>query len=108
MSAALAVVHDPHHRQIHALLDELFTESLDHQSVREAPERLSALSANLGGLRPGQRMYTLRPEDDPLLLALWWPWNNGTRFSLRVGCHAAGEAAQALDPATALKASFEL
>jgi hypothetical protein len=107
-SAALAVAQAPQHTEVLTLLDELFTSSFDHTNIGKARGQVAPLSGQLGGLRPGQKMLSLDPEDDPLLFALWWPWGGGDRFSLRVGCNAESEAAQALDPVAVLKGCFEL
>jgi hypothetical protein len=104
-SVALAVAQAPQHTEVLTLLDELFTSSHDDVSIREAPGQIASLSANLGGLRPGQKMLTLDSDDDPLLFALWWPWGGGERFSLRVGCHAVADEA---DATTLLKGCFGL
>ncbi len=40
----------------------------------------------LGGLKPGQVLFTSDPAN-VFLLCAWWPWNNGKRISIRVACH---------------------
>jgi len=105
-SAALAVATDPQHHAVLAALEELFAERWDHQRVREAPARIARLCADCGGLRPGQLMLTLEPDDDPLLFVLWWPWGCGTKVSLRVGCEATADEARALEPLALLKRCF--
>ncbi|MBW2732433.1 MAG: hypothetical protein JRH20_08550 [Deltaproteobacteria bacterium] len=104
-STALVATQDPEHKEMLALLDELFTSSYDSASIRQAPEHIATLSAKLGGMRSGQRMFSLG-DGDPVLFGLWWPWDNGTRFSLRVGCHGTSDEAQALDPRALIQRSF--
>jgi hypothetical protein len=102
--AALCVVKSPRDQELLALVEELLPVHWDHESIRQAPRRILELSGARGGLRPGQKLLTTEPADDPLLFAAWWPWGGGTTFSLRVGCVAAGAAAEALQPEAVMRA----
>jgi hypothetical protein len=86
---AVGRVSAPDDAPLLGLLDECFPHNWDHQSIDGAPDVTRAIADSAGGLRPGQRLWTLDPADSPLLYAAWWPWGSGTTFSLRVGCIAA-------------------
>jgi hypothetical protein len=61
--------------------------------LASVPQRVRALVGKLGGLRPEQSLYT-REIEGALVWCAWWPWQSGTRFSLRI----AVDAATAVDP----------
>jgi hypothetical protein len=51
------------------------------KSIDTAPPELVATAARTGGLRAGQRLL----GGDRGLYALWWPWGNGEKLTLRIG-----------------------
>jgi hypothetical protein len=85
-SAALSVTKDPQHHKVIEVIEGLFPSVWTHETIQQAPERIVDLCDSWGGLRPGQRLFTFDPSDDPLLFAAWWPWGGGKTFSLRIGC----------------------
>lgn len=105
-SAVLAVAKDPRHQEVLALVEAQFPFPWDAASIKDAPPRIVKLSNAWGGLRPGQRLFTCDPGDDPLLFAAWWPWGGGTTFSLRIACGARSPEAKALDPLAAVRSCF--
>lgn len=95
---AVGRVSAPEHLAVLALLDSCFAHRWDHQDLREAPDMAREIADAWGGLRPGQRLYTLDPVAQPLLFAAWWPWGSGKTFSVRIGCvmPAGGETKEAM------------
>jgi len=57
----------------------------DAASFATAPESVRALGERCGELRPGQSLFTAAPVADMTLFAMWWPWGDGTRVSIRLG-----------------------
>jgi hypothetical protein len=49
-----------------------------------APQRVRALVGKLGGMRGDQSLFT-HEHEGTLVWCAWWPWQSGTKFSLRVG-----------------------
>jgi hypothetical protein len=68
-----------------SVLDTAVPVEWSSTTIADAPEAVSALAKRCGGLRPGQ---LLRSGDDVaglLLFALWWPWGDGSKVSVRFG-----------------------
>jgi hypothetical protein len=57
----------------------------DAASFATAPEDVRALSERCGELRPGQTLFTAAPADGMTLFAMWWPWGDGSKVSIRLG-----------------------
>ena len=55
------------------------------ESQAHLPERLAAIVARSGGLRPGQLAFCDTVHAGSMRFLLWWPWNNGSAASLRAG-----------------------
>jgi len=69
-----------------------------------APDVVARLIRRLGGLMPGQLLFTSSVERLPILYVAWWPWGNGLKISIRVGLFA--DASDVDVPAQRLKAWF--
>lgn len=108
LSAALASVEAPNDRDVLELVGAVFSDSWEHEDLEQAPESVRALASDWGGLAPGQRLFALDPASDPLLFAAWWPWGNGTTFSLRVGCAARSAEAEETDAVAMLRGWFSV
>jgi hypothetical protein len=50
-----------------------------------APDEVRALSERCGEVRPGQALLTASPVAGMLLFAMWWPWGDGSKVSIRLG-----------------------
>ena len=64
----------------------LFDVPWDVKTVTDAPAQVQVIKQQLGGLMPGQRLYTRLLKTGPLVFGAWWPWGNGQKISLRIGC----------------------
>jgi len=103
---AVGRVSDPEHLAVLALLDDCFPHSWDHQTIAETPKVVREIAAAWGGMRPGQLLYTFDAAESPLLFSAWWPWDSGTTFSMRVGCHMSAEGDAQDDMAKRLRSLF--
>jgi hypothetical protein len=45
------------------------------------------INSHLGGLMPGQLLFTSDPNQDALIFCAWWPWGDGKTISIRVGLY---------------------
>lgn len=50
-----------------------------------APAEVRALSERCGEVRPGQALMTASPVAGMILFAMWWPWGDGSKVSIRLG-----------------------
>jgi hypothetical protein len=57
----------------------------DRTNIDVAPGLVKDITRGLGGLKPGQILYTSDPAVDAVLFGAWWPWNNGKKISIRIG-----------------------
>ena len=57
----------------------------DAASFATAPESVRALDERCGELRPGQALFTGAPVAGMTLFAMWWPWGDGSKVSVRLG-----------------------
>jgi hypothetical protein len=54
-------------------------------SFATASESVRALGERCGELRPGQSLFTAAPVAGMTLFAMWWPWGDGSKVSIRLG-----------------------
>jgi hypothetical protein len=55
------------------------------ESFGTAPAEVRALAERCGDLRPGQLLLTADPVSGMILFAMWWPWGDGAKISVRLG-----------------------
>jgi hypothetical protein len=68
-----------------ALLDPVVPAEWTPTSFGTAPEDVRALEERCGDLRPGQLLFTGTPINGMMLFAMWWPWGDGSKVSVRLG-----------------------
>jgi hypothetical protein len=65
------------------------TQEFDHQwdiaNIGDVPEPFCRYFKEVFGIIPGQKTFTSQTGDGTVLFAVWWPWGNGRKISLRVG-----------------------
>ncbi len=61
------------------------TSSWDHKSITNSPGLVKDVIHGIGGMMSGQVLYTSDPAGDAFLFGAWWPWNNNTKVSIRIG-----------------------
>jgi hypothetical protein len=67
------------------VLDTAMPVEWSSDTIGGAPETVSALAKRCGGLRPGQLLRSGDVAGGLLLFALWWPWGDGSKVSVRFG-----------------------
>lgn len=76
-----------------ALASELPHRFMAHD-LAAAPQRTRDFAQQLGGMRGGQILFTSSDADPVMVVCAWWPWGNGKRFSIRLGCDAGSDLVQ--------------
>ena len=69
---------------VHEILERHLSITWDISNIDTAPETVQMISSYLGGLWPGQLLFTSDPNRDAFLFCAWWPWGNGTTISIRI------------------------
>lgn len=62
-----------------------FDRQWDIANIAHVPEPFCRYFNKVFGIIPGQKTFTLEVGDGTVLFAVWWPWGNGRKISLRVG-----------------------
>jgi hypothetical protein len=62
-----------------------FDAQWDMASIDKAPPQFSSYFNRVFGIMPGQKIFTAVDGDGLILFAVWWPWGDGAKISLRVG-----------------------
>ena len=70
---------------IRAILGRYLSATWESSNVGNASAFVRAIHDNLGGLRPGQLLFTTDPNGDTLIFCTWWPWGDGKEISIRIG-----------------------
>ena len=55
------------------------------ESFAQAPNDVLALRERCGDLRPGQLLFTGSAVAGMMPFALWWPWGDASKLSVRLG-----------------------
>ena len=67
-----------------AALEPRFGKPWDGASIETAPESVRRMAGNFGGIRSGQFLFAMCPDEDVVAYGAWWPWGNGEKISLRI------------------------
>jgi len=67
------------------ILEHHFSAMWDGAVIGSASDLEQEVTRQLGGIEPGQALYTTDPSIGEIVFCAWWRWGNGQRFSLRVG-----------------------
>jgi hypothetical protein len=70
---------------VRATLERFLGNLWDSSNVGNAPSGVRAIDNRLGGLWPGQLLFTTDTQQDNLVFCCWWPWGDGKSISIRVG-----------------------
>lgn len=71
--------------QVIAILERHFSAMWDAAVIESAAEIEQEVNYQLGGIEPGQALYTTDPNVGEIGFCAWWRWSDGQRFSLRIG-----------------------
>jgi len=69
---------------IRAILEHYLVSTWDSSNIDKAPDMVQMIDNYLGGLRPGQLLFTSDPNQEAIVFCAWWPWGNGTTISIRI------------------------
>ncbi len=68
-----------------AVLNEHFTDQWHIKNIKSVPKSLKSQLNELTKLTKEQKLFTTpASEQQPTLLAIWWPWGHGATVSLRL------------------------
>lgn len=82
---ALAVIDKKDEIMVELPLTLEFSHKWDFATIGEADAAMrDFLQAGLG-IVPGQKVFAMDPLDGMVLYAIWWPWGDDQRVSLRLG-----------------------
>lgn len=70
--------------EVISVLERNFETCWNQSNIDEAPLPVKNIASQLGELRDNQLLYTSDPSREVLVLGAYWPWNNGSKFSLRI------------------------
>ncbi|MEW6671734.1 MAG: hypothetical protein AB1427_08515 [Thermodesulfobacteriota bacterium] len=68
---------------IHDVLKGRLDRVWDISGIEKAPDVVKTVISGLGGMIPGQLLFTSDPAG-PLVFCAWWPWGNGKTISIRI------------------------
>lgn len=106
--AAKAAFDAAHERAVLLALEGVLPHAWGQIDIGDAPEAVRHVAGVWGGVMPGQRLFVLDPDMDPIVFATWWPWGDRINFSLRVSCAAMNETVAKMDPQAKLRSAFGL
>ena len=69
---------------IRAILERYLGSTWDSSNIGKAPDVVRMINSNLGGLGPGQLLFTSDPNQDAIIFCAWWPWGDGKTISIRI------------------------
>jgi len=70
--------------EIRAILERFLPMPWDSSNIGKAPVIVRTINGHLGGLRPGQQLFTSDPKGDAFVFCAWWPWGDGKTISIRI------------------------
>ncbi len=60
-------------------------------TLRQAPAPVRELATRHGGVRAGQSLFLSPLSGGIYAFGLWWPWEEGSTISMRIGVDGAGD-----------------
>ena len=67
-----------------SMLNSHFDAHWGSSNIDKAPEVVQVVCDNLGGIRDDQLLFATDTSQDALILAAYWPWQNGQTISIRI------------------------
>ncbi len=64
---------------------------LNEAALRQAPAPIRELATRHGGIRAGQLLFVAPLAGGIFGFGLWWPWEEGSTISMRIGVDGAGD-----------------
>ena len=59
----------------------------DYATIESSPPHFYEYFKREFGIIPGQKIFASTDGSDTILFAVWWPWGDGNKISLRVGLY---------------------
>ena len=70
---------------VRTILERSLRNAWESSNIGSAPDRVREISGRLGGLRPGQLLFTSDPGQETFIFCAWWPWGDNKTISIRIG-----------------------
>jgi len=70
---------------IRAILERSLGIPWHSSNIGNAPDIVREINSHLGGLRPGQLLFTSDRNREPFIFCAWWPWDDSKVISIRIG-----------------------
>ena len=67
------------------LLESIFTEGFEEESLPQASKEVRHLASEMGGLRNDQYLFVKEDASGLVAFTAIWPWQNAPQASLRLG-----------------------
>ena len=78
-----------HSEPVLTTLSTQFQDEWDFTTIDQAPPSIVGFFNASFGLFPGQKAFT-SDDEGITLFAVWWPWGDGDKISLRMGLFSSG------------------
>ena len=69
---------------IRSVIEKHLTQMYDRKTIKKAPQDLIDGGGLFSDIRSNQLLFSSDPDSSVLILAAWWPWDDGELISLRV------------------------
>jgi hypothetical protein len=69
---------------VREVLERCLVNVWDSASKDKASDSVQAVISQLGGLMPGQLLFTSNSDKDVFIFCAWWPWGDGETISVRM------------------------
>ena len=72
---------------IYIPITQEFDNQWDFATIERSPSSFYTYFNRVFGVVPGQKVFTSTNASGTILFAVWWPWGDGNKISLRVGLY---------------------
>jgi hypothetical protein len=69
-----------------------FDTQWDFKTIENSPPHFCEFFKRVFGIIPGQKIFASSDGSGTILFAVWWPWGDGNKISLRVGIYNVDDA----------------
>lgn len=77
--------------QARAAIAQVLPTEWSEATLRLAPQPVREIASRTGGVRSGQFLFSHVIGGAALAYGLWWPWEEGSTISIRVGIDGVGD-----------------
>lgn len=86
-NVALVVFEKKDIEKIFSTVINEFMAKWEAKTIAKASKFIRKLVKSIFDIKPGQVIFTSDEKLSAVLLAAWWPWDNGSNVSLRIGIY---------------------